>query len=74
MGAEVTERNDGWYVVLQGGTLPIRLSFQKVDDPTPGKNRLHLDVLTDDLDAEVDRLSGPGRRWWPDAETRASAG
>ena len=22
MGAEVLERNDGWYVVLAGGTLP----------------------------------------------------
>ena len=60
MGAEVMERNDGWYVVLQGGTLPIRLSFQKVEDPTPGKNRIHLDVMTDDLDAEVDRLMGGG--------------
>ena len=61
MGAEVMERNDGWYVVLQGGTLPIRLSFQKVEDPTPGKNRIHLDVMAADLDAEVDRLLGGGR-------------
>jgi catechol-2,3-dioxygenase len=56
MGAEVMERNDGWYVVLQGGTLPIRLSFQKVEDPTPGKNKVHLDIHTDgDLDVEVAR-------------------
>jgi len=60
MGADVLERNDGWYVVLQGGTLPIRLSFQKVEDPTSGKNRLHLDVMAEDLDAEVDRLVGAG--------------
>ena len=60
MGADVLERNDGWYVVLGGGTLPIRLSFQKVEDPTPGKNRIHLDVMATDLEAEVDRLLGAG--------------
>ena len=60
MGAEVLERNDGWYVVLAGGTLPIRLSFQKVEDPTPGKNRIHLDVMAADLDVEVDRLLAGG--------------
>lgn len=60
MGAEVLERNNGWYVILQGGTLPIRLSFQKVEDPTPGKNRIHLDVMAADLDDEVELLLGNG--------------
>jgi predicted enzyme related to lactoylglutathione lyase len=36
------------------------LGFQRVDAPTPGKNRLHLDLMTDDLDAEVQRLIGLG--------------
>jgi hypothetical protein len=58
--AEITETNDGWYVMVRGGSLPVILSFQKVDDPTPGKNRVHLDLVTDDLDAEVDRLLGDG--------------
>ena len=39
---------------------PGLLSFQKVDDPTPGKNRIHLDLTADDLEAEVDRLLGAG--------------
>jgi hypothetical protein len=39
---------------------PVLLSFQKVEDPTPGKNKVHLDLTTDDLDAEVDRLLGVG--------------
>lgn len=60
MGAEVLGRNNGWYVILQGGTLPIRLSFQKVEDPTPGKNRIHLDVMAADLDDEVELLLGNG--------------
>jgi predicted enzyme related to lactoylglutathione lyase len=51
------------------------LSFQKVDDPTPGKNRVHIDFTAPDLEAEVKRLvdlgatqtgrgeAGPEFRW-----------
>ena len=59
-GAEITETNDGWFVILRGGSLPVQLAFQKVEDPTPGKNRLHLDLTTDDLDAETERLLAAG--------------
>ena len=41
LGATVGETNDGYYVMVSGGGLPGLLSFQKVDDPTPGKNRCH---------------------------------
>jgi hypothetical protein len=34
----------------------LRLGFQKVDDPTPGKNRVHLDLTGADREAEVSRL------------------
>jgi predicted enzyme related to lactoylglutathione lyase len=37
-----------------------RLGFQKVDDPTPGKNRVHLDFGAADVDAEVSRLKSAG--------------
>lgn len=37
-----------------------RLGFQKVPDPAPGKNRVHLDFTTKDLDAEVLRLVAAG--------------
>ncbi|MFC7361848.1 VOC family protein [Nocardioides astragali] len=59
-GATVGETNDGHYVMVSGGGLPGLLAFQKVDDPTPGKNRLHLDLTAPDLDAEVDRLTAAG--------------
>ena len=59
-GAQVGETNGGWFVLVSGGSLPTLLAFQKVDDPTPGKNRVHLDLTTDDLDAEVERLLGGG--------------
>ena len=59
-GAEVDQTNGGWFVVLKGGGLPVLLAFQKVDDPSPGKNKLHLDLSANDLDAEVDRLVAAG--------------
>jgi len=37
-----------------------RLGFQKVPDPTPGKNRVHLDFSATDVDAEVSRLTAAG--------------
>ncbi|MGI9126476.1 MAG: VOC family protein [Mycobacterium sp.] len=36
------------------------LGFQRVDAPTPGKNRVHMDLMASDLDAEVQRLLGLG--------------
>jgi hypothetical protein len=53
-GAEITANMDGFFVIVAGGSLSHNLAFQKVDDPTPGKNRLHLDLGTDrHLDEEV---------------------
>lgn len=65
----------GWWAEQFGGTtqellageftavsLPEgpRLGFQKVPDPTPGKNRVHLDFGPADVDAEASRLTGAG--------------
>lgn len=58
--AVVSQSNDGWFVVLEGGGLPVMLSFQKVDEPTAGKNKIHLDLGTPDLEDEVDRLLAAG--------------
>jgi len=38
------------------------LLFLRVPDPTPGKNRLHLDLRPSDQDAEVARLIELGAR------------
>jgi len=37
-----------------------QLLFFQVDDPTPGKNRMHVDLATRDADAEIDRLLNLG--------------
>jgi hypothetical protein len=59
-GAEIAATNDGWFVVVTGGGLPVDLAFQKVADPTPGKNKVHLDLHAPDLDVEVARLLEAG--------------
>lgn len=38
----------------------LRLGFQKVPDPTPGKNRLHLDLHSHDRVRDVARLLAAG--------------
>jgi hypothetical protein len=39
-----------------------RMFFQKVPEPKAVKNRLHLDLLTEHYDEEIERLTGLGAR------------
>ena len=59
-GGTVIAENDGWFVVVALGEGQPNLAFQKIDEPTPGKNRLHLDHGARDADAVVSRLLGDG--------------
>jgi uncharacterized glyoxalase superfamily protein PhnB len=52
------ETIDGRYVTLTGDGPALTL--QRVPEPKRGKNRMHLDLLVGDLDAEVTRLRGLG--------------
>jgi predicted enzyme related to lactoylglutathione lyase len=45
----------GEFVAVTRSAGP-RLAFQKVPDPTPGKNRVHIDFGVADTEAEVKRL------------------
>ncbi|MCZ4076728.1 VOC family protein [Rhodococcus sp. H36-A4] len=56
----IDEENDGWFYTVVLPSVPYRLAFQKVDEPTPGKNRIHLDLTTSDLAAERSRLVASG--------------
>jgi predicted enzyme related to lactoylglutathione lyase len=53
----------GSYVLLvdEAKSRP-KLLLQRVDEPKPGKNRMHLDIESDDVDGEVARLEGLGAR------------
>ena len=59
-GSRVVQDYGGGHLILAGGGLPALLAFQQVDDPTPGKNKVHLDLSADDRDAEVERLLAVG--------------
>ena len=51
----------GNYMLLVDGTGgQPKLLLQRVTEPKAGKNRLHLDLRTPDLDAEVRRVLGLG--------------
>jgi len=58
---------DGKYVQLETGPGGLHVEVQRVDHPS----RVHLDIETDDIDAEVSRLEMLGAkrvkkfpRWW----------
>ncbi|MGO1316454.1 MAG: VOC family protein [Cellulomonadaceae bacterium] len=59
LGGEVVEDNDGWFYVVTVPEQPTR-AFQKVDEVTPGKNRVHLDLVAPDRAIEVQRLRAAG--------------
>lgn len=59
-GASIRQNYGGEFIIVGGGALPLAVGFQKVPDPTPGKNRIHVDWVAEDLDGEVDRLVAAG--------------
>jgi len=57
----------GPYVNLEGSEVTVDVGLQRVRD----RSRVHLDIVTDDLEAEVQRLEKLGarrkeqiERWW----------
>lgn len=64
--AEVTgyvvdeERPDFVRLRAPDGRGVRHLLFMQVDQPTPGKNRMHLDLASRDAGAEIERLSSLG--------------
>jgi predicted enzyme related to lactoylglutathione lyase len=61
-----SEPGDSKYVLLETGPEEVYVEVQKVDHPS----RVHLDIETDDIEAEVARLEklgalrlGPVRNW-----------
>lgn len=59
VGGELNAVAPGEFVMVAREQGP-RLGFQRVPDPTPGKNKVHLDFHAADREAEVSRLVGLG--------------
>lgn len=60
LGGVVRDSGNGYLAVEQVPGLAGRLLFQPVPDERVGKNRIHLDLTTDDPDAELSRLVSLG--------------
>jgi len=56
LGGRVLEGFEGDDYLLVAAEHGPRLGFQRVAEPTPGKNRVHLDVTAPDRELEVERL------------------
>ncbi len=70
LGVGVASRAEP-YASLEPTTTGLRILLQRVPDAKSAKNRVHLDIETDDIDAEVRRLEALGARrqtpiedWW----------
>ncbi len=62
LGYQVTELDDRHAKLDHPAGTGPRLHFQRVPEPKVAKNRVHPDLWTEDLDAEVARLEGLGAR------------
>jgi len=70
LGATAGEREEP-YVFLSGVSGGLSLGLQRVAEPKTAKSRVHLDITSDDVEAEVARLEALGARrqarvekWW----------
>ena len=48
----------------------VRILLQHTEDPKAGKERMHLDLETDDVEAEVQRLEALGATRWDHQQER----
>jgi predicted enzyme related to lactoylglutathione lyase len=65
---------DGEFLVLSPTEDGLTVGFQRVPEAKAGKNRLHLDLVVDDLDeatAEIEKLGG---QWLEPGNTRELEG
>lgn len=63
---ELREASDGWAVLRDPVGNGPNLSLDRITEKRTGKrSRLHLDLYTNDRDAEVQRLIGLGARRYP---------
>ena len=56
------EPEEDWVVLRDPDDAGVHVSLQKVPEPRIGKNRLHLDLYTDDPEGEIERLLALGAR------------
>ena len=69
-----TEIGDGEFLVLSPTEDGLTVGFQRVTDVKAGKNRLHLDLVVDDLDQATAEVEELGDRWLEPGRTHELEG
>jgi len=69
-----TTIGDGEFLVLSPTADGLTVGFQRVLEAKAGKNRLHLDLVVDDLEAATAEVEGLGGRWLEPGNTRELEG
>lgn len=67
---ELPEASNGIYRQLRLPDSDIRILLQLTHDPKINKERMHLDIETDSVEAEVIRLEQLGAKRWDHQEER----
>jgi len=74
LGRPIEDRlNDGQYVTLAAEAGSPGFSLQRVPEAKSGKNRMHLDLVVDDLDEATQTILDLGGDW-RGGQTRALEG
>jgi predicted enzyme related to lactoylglutathione lyase len=66
----VSENSRHVYRRLHPPDSDIRILLQRTDDEKTSKERMHLDLETDDVEAEVKRLEALGAKRWDHQQER----
>jgi len=69
-----TAIGDGEFLVLSPTADGLTVGFQRVAEPKTGKNRLHLDLIVDDLDEATAEIEKFGGRWLEPGKIRELEG
>jgi predicted enzyme related to lactoylglutathione lyase len=65
---------DGAFLILSPTEAGLSVGFQRVPEAKSGKNRVHLDLVVDDLDAATAEVEQLGGRWLEPGTTREVEG
>ena len=75
LGVQVdTAIGEGEFLLLSPTEEGLVVGFQRVPEAKTGKNRVHLDLVVDDLDAATAEVEQLGGRWLEPGTTRELEG
>ena len=69
-----TTIGDGDFLILSPTDDGLTVGFQRVPEAKTGKNRVHLDLVVDDLEAATAEVEQLGGRWLEPGTTRELEG